>query len=85
MTTKLGRDLKADDAVRVVRRPTITGIHTELDTTDWGDRAVVVDAVDCGCSEQGCRIVTVAEDTFPGSRTTIHVRSDTAYPLHPPY
>ena len=80
MTTKLGRDLAVDDLVRVIRRPSS---DTELDTEDWGDSAVVLDNVACGC-DGDCRNVTVAEDTFPGTSTTIHARGGTAYSLHPP-
>jgi hypothetical protein len=79
MTKKLGRDLAVDDLVRVIR----PWSGTELDIEDWGDSAVVLDNVACGC-DGDCRIVKVAEDTFPGTRTTIHARGGTAYSLHPP-
>lgn len=79
MSKKLGRDLAVDDLVRVLRPSS----GTELDTTDWGDSAVVLDNIECGC-DGDCRLVTVAEDTFPGTRTTIHARGGTEYSLHPP-
>ena len=79
MTTKLGRDLEADDLVRVIR----PWSGTELDTGDWGDSAVVLDNTACGC-DGDCRTVTVAEHTVPGTHTTIHARGATAYSLHPP-
>jgi hypothetical protein len=80
----IGRDIAVGAEVRLLYRPGIDGMITELDTSDWADRAVVVDTIACGCNGD-CRILTVIPDEWPDTRETVHADADTEYPLwHPP-
>ena len=81
----IGRDIAPGAEVRLRYRYNDNGdIVTALDTDDWADRAVVVDAIACGCNGD-CRILTVVPDEWPDTRETVHADADTEYPLwHPP-